>query len=129
MDLPLPTHRHLLSNLISVDHPKKLVIKRFIKFSKIIETSTNPHLRLLHEYQSKDWRSTYGRNMMNILCRDSGVNNITEVDMTSIVINPVPPGGEWRVNFLADILHERDNNSGFLSEDEVLVMLNTVCCD
>ena len=65
---------------------------------------------------------------MNI-CRDSGVNNITEVDMTSIVINPMPPGGEWRVNFLADILHERDNNSGFLSEDEVLMMLNTVCCD
>ena len=48
-----PPIDHLI-HLVSVDHPKKLVIKRFIKFSKIIETSTNPHLRLLHEYQSKD---------------------------------------------------------------------------
>ena len=127
-NLPLPTHRHLLSNLVSVDHPKKLVIKRFIKFSNILENSTNPHLQLLHQYQSRDWRSTYGRNTMNI-CRDAGVNHITEVHLSAIVVNPVPPGSEWRVNLLADILHERGNNSGLLSEDEVLTMLNSVCCD
>ena len=44
-------------------------------------------------------------------------------------VNAVPPGGEWRVDLLADLLKERDNNSGFLNEDDVLNMMNSVCCD
>ena len=65
---------------------------------------------------------------MNI-CLEAGVEDLSDVDMSSLSVNPVPPGGEWRVDLLADLLKERINNSGFLTEDEVLNMMNSVCCD
>ena len=65
---------------------------------------------------------------MNI-CLEAGVEDLSDVDMSSLSVNPVPLGGELRVNLLADLLKERDNNSGFLTEDEVLNMMNSVCCD
>ena len=36
------------------------------KFSVKISMINNPHIARLHHYQSKDWRSTYERNNMNI---------------------------------------------------------------
>ena len=127
-DLPLPTHRHLLTDLVDYDHIKKLIIQRFVKFAGKISSSDIPHIRLLHHHQRMDWRSTYGSNCMNI-CLEAGVEDLSDVDMSSLSVNPVPPGGEWRVDLLADLLKERINNSGFLTEDEVLNMMNSVCCD
>ena len=37
--LPLPTHRYLLNHLIDYDHIKKIIIRRFSKFSLQIEAS------------------------------------------------------------------------------------------
>ena len=125
-DLPLPTHRHLLTDLVDYDHIKKLIIQRFVKFAGKISSSDIPHIRLLHHHQRMDWRSTYGSNCMNI-CLEAGVEDLSDVDMSSLSVNPVPPGGEWRVDLLADLLKERINNSGFLTEDEVLNMMNSVC--
>ena len=65
---------------------------------------------------------------MNI-CLEANATELCDVDMSSLVVNPVPPGGEWRVKLLEDLLQERDYNSGILSEEEVLQMIHTVCCD
>ena len=73
-------------------------------------------------------RSAYGRNIHNI-CMLAGVTDISLVDMEHIIINPVPPGEEWRDAFLRDLLSERNLLSGFLSESEVWKMIDTVCCD
>ena len=127
-ELPLPTHRYLLNDLVNGDHLKKMIIKRFIKFSLNIDSSKNPHVAVLHKYQSKDWRSTYGRNCMNI-CREAGVTNISKVDMHNIKVNPVPPGEEWRVGLLKDILSERDVGVGFLTKEDIDIIIKSVCCD
>ena len=62
------------------------------------------------------------------LCHEAGVENINDVDVSSLVVNPVPEQDEWRVNLMADLLSERKNNSGLLSEEEVCHMINFVCC-
>ena len=44
---------------------------------------------------------------MNI-CHEADVTDIRLVDLSKICVNPVPPGEEWRVEFLKDILSESE---------------------
>ena len=125
-NLPLPTHKYLLNDLVGVDHLMKLLIRRFVKFTDVISSSQNPHIQLLHSVQYRDWRSTYGRNYMNIL-REAKVNEISQVDFDNIKINPVPNGEEWRLPLLKDLLAERDCNTGVLTAREVQIMIDEVC--
>ena len=125
--LPMTTHKYLLNDIVDCSHIKNVIKQRFIKFAERIASSENPHVRLLHQYQKSDWRSTYGRNIMN-LCHEAGVDNIHDVDVSSLVVNPVPEQDEWRVNLLKNLMSERKNNSGFLSEEEVCHMIDFICC-
>ena len=128
-NLPLPTHRYLINDLVDGDHLQKIIMKRFISFSDKIACSKNPHLQLLHEVQGRDLRSTYGRNRANI-CRQAAVMDFQQINIHNILVNPVPAGEEWRVGLLKDLLHERDNSFyNYLSEEEVSLLLQTVCCD
>ena len=127
-DLPYGAHRYLLNNLVTYDHLKKLIIKRFVKFHQSVISCPVPHVQLLHFYQSKDNRSTYGRNSMNIL-KDSNCNSLEEVDLSRIIINPVPVGCEWRVNFLKDLIKDRYNPQSLLSPDEIWTVMCHICVD
>ena len=125
-DLPYATHRYFINHLVSYDHPKKLIIKRFLKFYDTVVKTDSPHLRILHTYQSKDYRSTYGRNIMNIV-RDSNANCRAEVDLSKIHINPVPVGHEWRIPFLIYLIQERHNPTSFLSHDVIQHNMDHIC--
>ena len=87
-DLPHATHRYLLNDLVSVDHIKKLVIKRFTKFYQTINNSDILQVRMLNTLQSTDLRSTYCRNINHTL-HVAGVRSMSEVNFSSIIINPV----------------------------------------
>ena len=91
--LPMTTHKYLLNDIVDCSHIKNVIKQRFIKFAERIASSENPHVRLLHQYQKSDWRSTYGRNIMN-LCHEAGVDNIHDVDVSSLVVRPVTSLGE-----------------------------------
>ena len=82
---------------------------------------------MLHNTQSKDYRSVYGRNISHIL-RDSGAIALEQVNLANITINPVPPGCEWRINFLVDVLSERLYGDT-LSRDESDLILTHICVD
>ena len=132
-NLPLPTHRYLLTDLVACEHPKNLIIKRFIKFSCKLAHSDNVYIRTLHNLQKADPRSIYGRNIGGI-CRLFGVTNLDQVDvssssMSSIPVNPVPVGEEWRVSMMHDLLHERNSNSGFITDEQIYIMLHHICCN
>ena len=126
-NLPFATHRYLLNALVNYDHIKKQVIKRFIKFHKTVTESDIPQIKILHNTQSKDYRSVYGRNISHIL-RDSGAIALEQVNLANITINPVPPGCEWRINFLVDVLSERLYGDT-LSRDESDLILTHICVD
>ena len=123
----MTTHKYLLNDIVDCSHIKNVIKQRFTKFADKIASSEKPQVKLLHHYQKSDWRSTYGRNIMN-LCHEAGVENINDVDVSSLVVNPVPEQDEWRVNLMADLLSERKNNSGLLSEEVLCHMINFVCC-
>ena len=98
-----------------------------MKFQKTISCSDIPQVRVLHSVQSKDYRSVYGRNIGNIL-RVSGARTIKDVNLSNIVINPVPPGCEWRVNFLKDVLSERLYGESLTREESDLILIQ-LCVD
>ena len=124
-DLPFATHTYLLNDIIQCDHIKLMVIKRFLKFQRRLAMSSNPYIKVLLRHQTNDWRSSYGRNIMNI-CRDAQAADINSIDINMIQVNPVPVGEEWRIPLLKDLLDYQDT---FLSETEVKLVLNSVCCD
>ena len=123
----MTTHKYLLNDIADCSHIKNVIKQRFTKFADKIASSDNPQVRLLHHYQKSDWRSTYGRNIMN-LCQEAGVEDLSEVDTSLLVVNPIPQGEEWRVNFLSDLLSARDGNHSLISVEEVTVLMNYVCC-
>ena len=127
-DLPYGTHRYLLNDLVTYDHLKKLIIKRFLKFHQSVITCPVPHVQLLHHYQCKDNRSTYGRNIRNIL-KDSNCRSLKEVDLSRIIINPVPVGCEWKVNFLKYLIKDRYNPQSLLSPDVIWTVMCHICVD
>ena len=125
-NLPRPTHRYLVNHISSCDHIKKILIKRFIKFSSTIAASSNPQMSLLHRIQSADWRSSYGRNYMNII-KMTQATDMETVDPMNIVVNPIPPGEEWRLELLSDLLVARDSRPDFLSLEQINLCLEEVC--
>ena len=126
-NLPYATHRYLLNDLVPYDHIQKQVISRFIKFQKTVSRSDIPQVQILHNIQSKDYRSVYGRNSRQIL-RLSGASAIKDVNISNIIINPTPPGCEWRINLLKDVLSERLYGD-FLSREESDLILTHLCVD
>ena len=89
---------------------------------------TVPRVQLLHHYQCKDNRSTYGRNIRNIL-KDSNCRSLKEVDLSRIIINPVPVGCEWKVNFLKYLIKDRYNPQSLLSPDVIWTVMCHICVD
>ena len=61
---------------------------------------------------------------MNIL-HEAQVTSLEMVEMVNIVVNPVPPGEEWKINFLHDMLEERD--SDFLTQQQLQDCIEEVC--
>ena len=91
----------------------------------MVAASNDPNIKLLHQCQKSDWQSVYGRNIMNI-CREARANCIADVDVDSIEVNPLPIGEEWRVGLLEDLHRERENSSGFLSQEQLSIVMDLV---
>ena len=96
---------------------------RFVQFSGAIAGSSSPQMRLLHSIQSTDWRSTYGRNYLNII-NEEQATSMEKVNPQNVVVNPVPWGG---VELLDDLLADRDSMSGFLTMQQLESCIEEVC--
>ena len=115
--LPLATHRYLLNSVSQCVHLRLKVVKQFLNFQQKISNSANPNIALLHRLQCSDMRSVYGTNIRNI-CRDAGVQSINQVDVSSMLVNPVPAGEEWRIPLLQDLRESVKENPGFMDTED-----------
>ena len=62
-----------------------------------------PHLRYLAKIQASDHRSTFGRNVQNIL-KEGKVNRMDMVDISSLKYSNIPQDQEWKVSLLKECL-------------------------
>ena len=126
-NLPFPTHRYLLHDLVPYEHIKTMITRRFKKFYMKIKQCENPYVTVLHTVQSHDWRSTYGKNILS-LCRHANATNLEDADMSDFSVFPVPDDQKWRIPLIKYLIEESNNPSNFFNHDELELRMHTVCC-
>ena len=125
-NLPRETHKYLIEPISYKPHLKVQLVKRFISFCNSLKASDKPHLKYLMNLQMTDYRSTFGRNVVNI-CKDGGVDKISEVQPQNIIYAPVPPDDSWRIPLIQELLEVRAQRlQTILDPEEVLDLLNSL---
>ena len=83
--LPFGTHRYLIEPLTGTQHPKKVLMKRYLSFIGSIAKSSKPALRQLLNLVKNDVRSNTGENLRRIMI---ALNEKTIDDIKSVGVRP-----------------------------------------
>ena len=130
-NLPFSTHRYLIEPMTNMQHPKKILMKRYLSFIKSIEGSPKKSLRELLNIVKNDTRSNTGCNLRQIML-NLGLNNISEVESPMVdqyMYHPIQDDDMWRVPFLEEMINVFSSDlevPGFEME-EINSMLNYIC--
>jgi hypothetical protein len=117
LDLPYATHRNLIEPLTQRVHLKKTLIKRFLMFMQSIEKSKKPVLMALKRAVMLDVRSQTGGNLRKIMIlqNKTQINQISIQEVDSIKYSESDAEDDWKLEFLLQLLEERET-SGLDSE-------------
>ena len=102
-DIPRTTHRYLIQAISNTSHLKVKRVKRFLQFAKTISTCEKPQLKYLSNLQKSDYRSVFGRNVLNI-CEEAKAGNIAEVILSNVSYMTTPPEEEYRIPLVIELL-------------------------
>lgn len=115
--IPINTHRYILQELYPKADLKYILLNRFKRFSRTLQSSSKPEVVHLERLQGSDYRSSYGRNKQLPACDPNPF--VTPEDQT------------WRVGVVRELLEVRDSDMvvpGFTFE-ELQIMLDSCCKD
>ena len=129
--LPLATHRNILYNISEVSHIRTSLIKRFIKFYSALQVCQKSEVRHLFNKQRYDCRSTFGRNCYNI-SKEYKVLSPSSIDVSNISVAmpmDIPEIESWRLPLISDLLGLREHDDCDIPTDQLLIMLQSVCCN
>ena len=121
------THRYLIEPISGVAHIKQALMKRFLSFTSKLSRSQKGVLRKAYNIFKTDCRSTTGANIRKIMLECDAIPTthlLTEV--MKIQFQPVPPGEEWRIGFINDLVNIRDGGitDVQLTRDELNSMMD-----
>jgi hypothetical protein len=117
LDLPYATHRNMIEPLTQRVHLKKILMKRFLMFMQSIEKSKKPILMALKRATMQDVRSQTGGNLRKIMLlqNKTHINQISIQEVDCIEYFKLEADDEWKLEFVLQLLEERDS-SGLDSE-------------
>ena len=119
-DLPYGTHRYILKRISGKLSLKEEFYNRFRKFTQHIVKSGKNEVLHLYNIQKHDSRSIFGSNFRNIISQPKDI----------IAPYTVPPGSEWRLNIIKELIAVKSNrmkcNLNFYECD---IMLKELCCN
>ena len=125
------THRYFVEPVSGKVHVKNMLLKRFLSFLNQIEKSKKKLPKRILRYVMKDTRSATGSNLrkMMLLFGKVKVEDITESDVDAFKYAAVPPGDEWRVEILKEIIAIRNSNLEVenFDEEELDEIMNYLC--
>ena len=106
------THRYIIEPISGVKQIKFSLLKRFLKFSNALASSSKCPVRTFFHKLKRDCPSTTGSNLRRImrLVGQDDVNHMNINDINSIGFCPVRNEDEWRIMFIKELLDARSNH-------------------
>ena len=125
------THRYMIEPISDVRHIKFAFLKRFLRFTEMMEKSSKRPVRHLFETVKRDCRSTTGANLRRILnlVRRTSAKQITKKDLDGIPFSKLKPEDEWRIPIIKELLGVRCNEFAIneFERSEITEMLDNIC--
>ena len=128
--LPRTTHRFFIESVSDCAHPKTMMYTRYLRFQESMKSCSRLCVRFLVNLVSDDRRTLMGRTLEKM----SNECLVSRELLTSSVARNVryfipPPGEEWRIPLLAELLDARDGRAEIMGTDaaDVEFMINEVC--
>ena len=128
-DLPFPTHRFILQDLVDIPHLRTCLLRRFTKFYSTLRNCSKVEVRNLFHLQKHDVRSSFGRNC-HYLCREFDATSVDSIAREHITMPIKTPENElWRVPFLKELLQVRDGHADIdMTPGDINNFIDHVCC-
>ena len=124
-NLQRKTHRHIIEPISGVKHRKLSLLKRFLKLSNALASSSICPVRtFFHKLKT----GSILRRIMQLVGKDD-INNIHINDINSTEFCPVRNGDEWRIMFIKELLDARSKQVIIdnFDNDEISNILDHVC--
>jgi hypothetical protein len=104
-DLPWATHRYLIEPLTGLPHVRRILVKRFLSFVRMVRRSSKIAISQLLDTILSDVRFTTGSNMRTIMLM-AEKNTIEELEMGEVEIkyHDILESEVWRVDFIREIV-------------------------
>ena len=115
-NLPLATHRHLISPVTNHRHIRITLISRFLSFIHQLKLSEKSVPRMLFYNTMYDVRSTTGRNLRKILLETDkcNVDSLSKHDVKELSYHETEKVDLWKENILTELI---DTKEGSVSLD------------
>ena len=126
--LPFQTHRYMLNSISGVKHLKVRLLNRFKNFHTQLMNSNRSEVLHLLRLQERDQRSVFGRNC-TLVCNLTDSQSVSDADMNSISVYPVPLGDEWKCEFLEELLSIRrgEGTVTHFTQQELDELIHFIC--
>ena len=130
-NLPRNSHRFLVEAISENTHIKKLLIKRFLQFTRQILDSPKKAIKNIYKLIREDCQSVTGSNLRNImlLVNKHSVLDLVPDDALLVPYYEIPENQLWRKEMVNEITEAKFGNlaiEGFTTK-ELNVILEYVC--
>ena len=131
LNLHRETHRYIIEPISEVKHIKFSLLKRFLKFSNALASSSKCPVQTFFHKLKRDCSSTTGSNSRRImrLVGQDDVNDMPINDINTIGFYPVRNEDEWRIMFIKELIDARSKQIIIdnFDNDEISNILDHVC--
>ena len=104
-DLPWATHRYLIEPLTGLPHVRRIWVKRYLSFVKMIRNSRKPSVIQLLDTVLRDVRLTTGSNLRTImLLTDKNSIEDLEFGKVDVKYHEIQESEAWRVDFIREVV-------------------------
>ena len=130
-DLPRNSKRYFVECISESMHIKKVLIKRFLQFTKQILNSPKKAIKNVFNLIRKDCQSVTGSNLRNImlLVQKTNVDDLVPDDASNVTYHEIPDCEAWRIGFvneITDVKFGQASIDGF-TRKELNVILKDIC--
>ena len=133
-DLPHPTHKNFIEQLIDFPHLQSMLHSRYIGFAWSVKNSKKDEVKLLYNICKDDQTTITGSNL-KYLMESYGYYTIDKLfenrqNISRAVVNPMNENELWKVSLLEELVDIKDGRKEVeMSEQEVedLLLFVSTC--